>query len=362
MFDKFRKLADRLDEIDRVMADPAVAGDPAKASALMKERARIVKWATKYRDYEQTLKRLDEAREMARAEKDPELRKMAEEETRELEAAEAKARSEMEEELLSADEDSSRSAIVEIRGGVGGDEASLFAGELMEMYLKYAKRRGWSVELIEVDKTDLGGLNKATFTIEGDDVYRFLRFESGTHRVQRVPATEASGRVHTSTATVAIMPQAEDVEIEINDKDVRIDTYSAGGPGGQHVNKTQSAVRLTHLPTGIVVQCQDQRSQIRNRDLAFRWLRAKLYEHEQSKRKKAMSDLRRAQIGTGDRSEKIRTYNFHDSRVTDHRIGFSVHNLPEFLQGDFDEMIGELQKAERAEKLKVLAAADKKTT
>ncbi len=355
MFDKFKKMAERLDEIDRLMTQPEVAGNSAKAQILMKERARLLKWATKYREFEALLKRKAEAEHMAKAETDPELRAMADEEIKACAADEAKLRAEMEEELLSADEDSGRNVIVEIRPAAGGDEAALFASELMEMYLKFAKARGWTVELLDIQKSDLGGLKYANFSVEGEEVYRHLRFESGTHRVQRVPATEASGRVHTSTATVAVMPQAEDVEIDINDKDVRIDTYSAGGPGGQHVNKTQSAVRLTHIPTNIVVQCQDQRSQIRNRELAFRWLRAKLYEHEQSKQKKALSDLRRSQIGTGDRSEKVRTYNFHDNRVTDHRIGFSVHNLAEFLGGDIGEMIGELQKADRAEKLKILA-------
>jgi peptide chain release factor 1 len=359
MFEEFRKQADRVDEIDRLLIDPAVAADPARCSALLKERSRLVKWATKYRDHEKTLKQLAEAEAMAAGEKDPELRELAGLEVRELKDTESKMRHEMEEQLLSADADTSRSVIVEIRPGVGGDEAALFAQELLQMYLKFTKRRGWTPDLIEVVNTDLGGLNYATFSVEGEDVYKYMRFESGTHRVQRVPATEASGRVHTSTATVAVMPQAEDVDVVVNEKDLRIDTYSAGGPGGQHVNKTQSAVRITHLPTNIVVQCQDQRSQIRNRELAMRWLRAKLYEHEQTKQKKAMSDLRRSQIGSGDRSEKIRTYNFHDNRITDHRIAFSLHNLTGFMEGDLDLMIAKLLEADRAEKLKALGAGKK---
>jgi peptide chain release factor 1 len=360
VFEEFRKMADRVDEIDRLLADPAVAADPAKCSVLMKERARIARWGARYREYEKALRHIEEAEAMLAAGADPEFRAMAEDEARALRPEVERMRREMEEHLLSADSESSRSVIVEIRPGVGGDEAALFAQELLQMYLKYAKRKGWTTELIEVVNRELGGLNYGTFSIEGEEVYRHLRFESGTHRVQRVPATEASGRVHTSTATVAVMPQAEDVEISINDKDLRIDTYSAGGPGGQHVNKTQSAVRITHLPTNIVVQCQDQRSQIRNRELAMRWLRAKLYEHEQSKQQKVLSDLRRSQIGSGDRSEKIRTYNFHDNRVTDHRIGFSLHNLAEFMEGYIDEMIGKLQEADRAEKLKALGAGKKK--
>src|SRR5262245_7492457 len=359
MFEEFKKQADRVDEIDRLLSDPAVSADPARCSTLLKERSRLVKWAGKYRDYEKAEKDRADAESMAAGEKDSAMRELAQEEVRGLKEKAEKLKLEMEEQLLSADADTSRSVIVEIRPGVGGDEAALFAQELLQMYLKFAKRRGWTAELIEVVNTDLGGLNYATFSIEGEDVYKHLRFESGTHRVQRVPATEASGRVHTSTATVAVMPQAEDVDVTVNDKDLRIDTYSAGGPGGQHVNKTQSAVRITHLPTGIVVQCQDQRSQIRNRELAMRWLRAKLYEHEQTKQQKAMSDLRRSQIGSGDRSEKIRTYHFKDNRITDHRITFSIHDLTGFMEGDLDPMIAKLLEADRAEKLKALGAGKK---
>jgi peptide chain release factor 1 len=334
MFEDFKKQADRVDEIDRLLADPTVSADPAKCSVLLKERSRLVKWATKYRDFERIRNQLAEAESMASG--DPEMRELAQAEVRELKETEAKMRLEMEEQLLSADADTSRSVIIELRPGVGGDEAALFAQELLQMYLKYAKRKGWATDLIEVVNTALGGLNYATFSIEGEDVYKHLRFESGTHRVQRVPATEASGRVHTSTATVAVLPQAEDVDVTINDKDLRIDTYSAGGPGGQ-----------------------DQRSQIRNRELAMRWLRAKLYEHEQTKQKKAMSDLRRSQIGSGDRSEKIRTYHFKDNRITDHRIGFSIHDLTGFMEGDLDPMVVKLQEADRAEKLKALGSGQK---
>ncbi len=246
---------------------------------------------------------------------------------------------------------------MEIRPGVGGEEASLFAGELLDMYTRFAKKKGWDVQLMDVVHSDLGGLKYGVIAIEGEDVYKFLKFETGGHRVQRVPKTEASGRIHTSMATVAVLPQAEDVEVDINPQDVRIDTYSAGGPGGQHVNKTQSAVRLTHIPTGIVVQCQDQRSQTRNRELAWKALKSKLYEHFEEQKAKERRDLRRDQVGGGDRSEKKRTYNFPDSRITDTRLGASgsVHNLETFLQGDMDELMDRLLKWEREEKLKALA-------
>jgi peptide chain release factor 1 len=263
----------------------------------------------------------------------------------------------LEEMALSSDETSARSVIMEIRPGVGGEEASLFAGELLEMYERFSGKKGWDAQRMDVVHSDLGGLKYGTLAIEGEDVYKFLRFETGAHRVQRVPRTEASGRIHTSIATVAVLPQAEDVELNINPQDVRTDTYSAGGPGGQHVNKTQSAVRLTHIPTNIVVQCQDQRSQTRNRELAWKALKSKLYDHFEELKAKERRDLRRTQVGSGDRSDKIRTYNFPDNRITDTRLGASgsVHNLETFLQGDMDELMVRLLKWEREEKLKALA-------
>jgi len=246
---------------------------------------------------------------------------------------------------------------MEVRPGVGGEEAALFAGELLEMYQRYSAKKGWEVQLMDVAHSDLGGLKYGVMAIEGDDVYKYLKFETGAHRVQRVPRTEAAGRIHTSIATVAVLPQAEDVEVEVNPQDVRTDTYSAGGPGGQHVNKTQSAVRLTHIPTNIVVQCQDQRSQTRNRDLAWKALKTKLFEYFEEQKAKERRDLRRSQVGTGDRSEKIRTYNFPDSRITDVRLGAtgSIHRLEDFLLGDLDELIERLLKIERDEKLKALS-------
>ncbi len=355
MFEKLKDHARRYDEIERLIQDPAVIADSARYSALMKERAKLTKWATRYKAFQKAQADKAEAQAMMA---DPSMKELAEPELAAATKREAELRSEIEEMLLSTDETSERSVIVEVRPGVGGDEAALFANELRRMYVKYATRLGWGCEQLEVIETELGGLKYGTFTMEGDDVYKYMRFESGTHRVQRVPATEASGRVHTSTATVAVMPQAEDVDVELNLADIRIDTYSAGGPGGQHVNKTQSAVRLTHGPTNIVVQCQDQRSQIRNRELAFRWLKARLYEHVLEKAAKERSDLRRNQIGTGDRSAKIRTYNFHDNRVTDGRLGSaeSFHNLAEILDGDLTEVHAALLAEDRALKLKALTS------
>ncbi|MBI2932961.1 MAG: peptide chain release factor 1 [Planctomycetes bacterium] len=355
MLDQVKKHVDRSDEIERLLADPAVASDPLRSAALLRERASLAKWVAPWRELDSVRKQKADAHAMLQGESDPELRKMAQAEIEALDAREGPLLKRLEEMLLDTDEESSRNVIIEIRPGVGGEEAALFASELLRMYMKYAERRGWKVDLMDTQVTDLGGLKYGSLSVEGEDVYKYLRYESGTHRVQRVPATEASGRVHTSTATVAVMPQAEDVDVEINPADLQVDTFSAGGPGGQHVNKTQSAVRITHLPTGVVVACQTQRSQIQNRKLALQWLRARLYERQQEEKARRRRDLRRSQIGTGDRSEKIRTYNFHDNRITDHRITFSVHNLAGFLEGDLDLMIGKLLEVEREEKLKKLA-------
>jgi peptide chain release factor 1 len=354
MLDQIRQKAARFDEIERLIQDPNVISQPAQYAALMKERGQLLKSVQPYKELESVRKQKAEAQALLT---DPDLKEEAEKEVASLEKREAELVALLEEMALSSDATSSRSIIMEIRPGVGGEEASLFAGELLEMYTRFAGRKGWDVQLMDVVHSDLGGLKYGTVAIEGEDVYKFLKFETGAHRVQRVPKTEASGRIHTSIATVAVLPQAEDVEIEINPQDVRIDTYSAGGPGGQHVNKTQSAVRLTHTPTGIVVQCQDQRSQTRNRELAWKALKTKLYEHFEEQKAKERRDLRRTQVGSGDRSDKIRTYNFPDSRITDTRLGASgsVHNLDAFLQGDMDELMDRLLKWEREEKLKALA-------
>lgn len=354
MLDQIKAKAARFDQIEQLIQDPAVISNPAQYGALMKERGQLIKKIQPYKDLEGVQKQKKDAEALL---SDPDLKAEAEAEVASLARREKDLLAVLEEMALSSDETSARSVIMEIRPGVGGEEASLFAGELLEMYTRFAGKKGWDVQLMDVVHSDLGGLKYGTLAIEGEDVYKFLKFETGAHRVQRVPRTEAAGRIHTSIATVAVLPQAEDVEIEINPQDVRTDTYSAGGPGGQHVNKTQSAVRLTHIPTNIVVQCQDQRSQTRNRELAWKALKSKLYEHFEEQKAKERRDLRRTQVGSGDRSDKIRTYNFPDTRITDTRLGASgsVHNLQTFLQGDMDELMERLLKWEREEKLKALA-------
>ena len=352
MYDKIRSMIDRCGEIDRLLADPEVARNPSRSTALMKERAKLAKVADLAGELEKVRSEKAEAQGMA---SDPEMKGMAQEEIRTLTIREKDLIHHLEDLVLVSDRNSDRSAILEIRPGTGGEEAALFAAELLRMYQKYAEKRGWKLQTVDLAGTNLGGVKYANISIDGDEVYKYLRFESGTHRVQRVPRTEAAGRIHTSAATVAVLPQAEEVDVAINPKDLKIDTYSAGGPGGQHVNKTQSAVRITHLPTNIVVQCQNERSQIRNRDLAMRWLRSRLYDHLQREQNKQISDLRRTQVGSGDRSEKIRTYNYPQNRITDHRIKFSVHNLEEFLAGELDEMLAKLLEVDRDKKLQALS-------
>ncbi len=353
MLDQIREKAARYDEIDKLIQDPAVISQPAQYAALMKERGRLLKVVAPFKELESVQAQKKDVQALLA---DPEMKAEAEIEVATLAKREAEIVAKLEEMALSNDAQEAKSAIMEIRPGVGGEEASLFARELLDMYVRFAQRKGWDVQLMDVVHTDLGGLKYGTLAIEGDDVYKFLKFETGAHRVQRVPKTEASGRIHTSIATVAVLPQADDVEVEVNPQDVRIDTYSAGGPGGQHVNKTQSAVRLTHVPTGLVVQCQDQRSQTRNRELAWKALKTKLYERYEELKARERRDLRRTQVGSGDRSDKIRTYNFPDSRVTDTRLGASgsIHKFEAFLLGDLDELMDRLLKWEREEKLKAL--------
>ncbi|HOC81568.1 MAG TPA: peptide chain release factor 1, partial [Synergistales bacterium] len=304
-----------------------------------------------YREYRNTRSRLEEARELTHS-GDPELSELAREETRELEPKMEELESSLQVLLLPKDPNDDKSVIVEIRAGTGGEEAALFAGDLFRMYSLFAESNGWGIEVLNTNETGIGGYKEVVFRIDGQGAYSQLKFESGVHRVQRVPVTESSGRIHTSTATVAVLPEAEDVDVEVRQEDLKIDTYRASGAGGQHVNMTDSAVRITHLPTGLVVTCQDERSQIKNRIRAMNFLRAKLYDLELRQQQEKMAAERKGQVGTGERSERIRTYNFPQNRVTDHRIGLTLHRLDSMLEGDLQEMISALVMADQAEKLR----------
>ena len=334
------------------MNDPQVTADMKRYVKLSKDYKDLQPVVKAYRDYKSLLDTIDECKELLETEKDAELRDMAKEE---LVAAQER-REKMEEEirilLIPADPQDSKNAVVEIRGGTGGDEACIFAGDLFRMYTRYCEKKHWKVEVTDFNEGTSGGYKDITFTVTGDGVYGLLKYESGVHRVQRVPATETQGRIHTSAAGVVVLPEAEEFDVELNMSDVRIDTFCASGPGGQCVNTTYSAVRLTHIPTGIVVSMQDQKSQIKNKEKAISILRTRLYEREYNKYMEELSSKRKTMVATGDRSEKVRTYNYPQSRVTDHRIGWSMHNLPAFMDGDIEECIEALQLAENAEKLK----------
>jgi peptide chain release factor 1 len=350
MWDAVKKVEARFDEITELLGRPEVASDPRKLRDLSKERARLdrtVKTLAEYRRVERTVKD-DEA---AIASGDAELSELARAELPELREKQTKLEEELKRLLLPQDPDDDKNVIVEIRAGVGGEEAALFAANLYRMYSKYAEKRGWKQEILSSAPADAGGIKEITFSLEGDGVYREMKFESGVHRVQRVPDTEASGRIHTSAATVAVLPEVEDVDIEIAEKDLRVDVYRAGGPGGQGVNTTDSAVRITYLPTGLVVTCQDERSQIKNRAKAMKVLRARLYDQRLQEQQAKYAAQRKSQVSTGDRSVKIRTYNFPQSRVTDHRIGLTLHSLPNFMEGDIAEMSEALLSADVAERL-----------
>ena len=314
----------------------------------MKEHAEIEEVALKYKEYKQVQQSIEEAQEMLN---DPEMKELAEEELYENKEKLPKIEEELKILLIPKDPDDDKNIISEIRAGAGGDEAALFAGTLYRMYSMYAERKHWKIEVLNENETGLGGYKEISFMVTGKGVYSRLKFESGVHRVQRVPETEASGRIHTSTATVAVLPVVEDVQIEINPADIKLEVFRASGAGGQHVNKTSSAVRLIHIPTGIVAECQTERSQTQNREYAMKLLKSRLYEVEKQKRDSELANERKSQVGSGDRSEKIRTYNYPQGRITDHRIGLSIYQMENFLNGDLDEMIDNLIAADRAEKL-----------
>lgn len=351
MIDKLKKISERFDDVSKQVVLPENISDNKKYKALMKEYSTLSPIVEAYNKYIAIEKDLEEARHILSTETDVELRDLAEEEINS-----SKKKLEMQKEnlkvlLLPKDENDDKNVIVEIRGGAGGDEASLFASVLMRMYGKYAERKRWKVEFLSRNETELGGIKEVVFKIIGKGAYSDLKFESGVHRVQRVPETESQGRVHTSTATIAVLPEQEDIELDIDEKDLKVDTYRSSGAGGQHVNTTDSAIRITHLPTGMVVTCQDGRSQIKNREMAMQLLKNKLYDYYQTQADTQYAENRKAQVGTGDRSERIRTYNYPQGRITDHRIGFTAYNLTEFIEGNLTEMIDALKIAEREYKL-----------
>lgn len=352
MFDKLEAIENRFEELNLRLADPSVINDTEQYMKLMKEHAELSDIVEKFREYKACKKELEDAREMLDENPDKELEKMIQQEIKNAQSNMERIEKELKILLMPKDPNDEKNVIIEIRGGAGGEEAALFAADLYRMYTHYAENRGWTVSLIDSNPTEIGGFKEIVFEIEGKGAYSRLKFESGVHRVQRVPSTESSGRIHTSTATVAVLPEVDDVpEVEINPNDIEVDTFRASGAGGQHVNKTSSAIRITHIPTGIVVTCQDQRSQHKNRDKAMKVLKARLYEMEMQKKNSELAENRKSQVGTGDRSERIRTYNFPQRRVTDHRIGFTLYQIEEFLNGDMDELIDALITTEQAEKL-----------
>lgn len=349
MFDNLDAVEKNYEELTKKISDPEVISNQNEWRKMMKEQSDLEPIVQKYREYKNVQKELEEAKEMLN---DKELKELAEEEMLAAKEKLPVLEEELKMLLIPKDPDDEKNVICEIRAGAGGDEAALFAGTLFRMYSMYCDRKHWKLEVLNENPTELGGYKEISFMIKGKGAYSRLKFESGVHRVQRVPETEASGRIHTSTATVAVLPEVEDVDVEINQADIRMEVFRASGAGGQHVNKTSSAVRLIHIPTGMVAECQTERSQVQNRDYAMKLLRSRLYEKEKAERDSELENQRRSQIGNADRSEKIRTYNYPQGRITDHRIGVSIYQMDNFLNGDLDDMIDNLIAADTAEKLK----------
>jgi len=349
--ERLREIELRYDEVEREMASPAVATDPERLRELGKTHAELGEIVRPFRVFREAERQAEDARELARAEADPEMAAFFREEAERADAKVKELRADLEALLVPKDPNDGKDVVVEIRAGAGGQEAALWAGELLEMYRAYAERRRWRVDVLSLSGSDLGGLKEAALEVRGRDAYARLKHESGVHRVQRVPVTESSGRIHTSTATVAVMPEADEIEIEIKPDDIEMEVFHSSGPGGQSVNTSNSAVRLRHKPSGIVVACQEERSQLQNREKAMRLLRARLYQLAQEEAMQREAASRRSKVGTGDRSEKIRTYNFPESRVTDHRVKVTVHQLPAVLDGDLDPFVDALLAAERTEQL-----------
>ena len=352
MFEKLELIEKRLEEINERLMDPVTVSNPEEYKKLMKEHKSLVAVVEKFREYKKQKAAFDEAKEMLTSNGvEKELREIAQEQFDESRAAMEQINDELRVLLLPRDPNDDKNVIIEIRGGAGGEEAALFASTLYRMYTMYAEAKRWKTEIISLNETELGGIKEVSFSIDGEGAYSRLKFESGVHRVQRVPETESQGRVHTSTVTVAVLPEAEDVELEINPADLQIDTFRSSGAGGQHINKTESAIRITHLPTGTVVECQDERSQFKNKDKAMKVLRSRLLDTKRREQENQIASERRSQVGTGDRSERIRTYNFPQGRLTDHRIGYTSYRLEENLNGNLDDLFDALITADQALKL-----------
>src|ERR671918_508714 len=356
LFDKLRQIEERSEEIDRALGDPAIYSRTGELARLRKEQSDLQETVERFREYRDVLKRIGEARHILGEGGDRELHELAQAEIDELTGRQATLEADLKRLLLPRDPNDDKNVFVEIRAGAGGDEAALFAADLARMYTRYAERQRWKVEIMDSSATGVGGLKDVILFVQGRGAWSRLKFERGVHRVQRVPVTESAGRIHTSTVTVAVLPEAEDVEVKVDERDLRVDVYRSSGPGGQGVNTTDSAVRITHLPTGLVVTCQDERSQIKNRAKAMRVLRARLLERAQEEQQAAIAADRRSQVGTGERSERIRTYNFAQNRVADHRIGLTLHRLPEILEGEIDELIEALAAADQTERLQKVAS------
>ncbi|MCA0971038.1 peptide chain release factor 1 [Halobacillus litoralis] len=351
MIERLQTLEDRYEKLNELLSDPEVISDTNKLREYSKEQSGLQETVAAYREYKDVTSQLDDAKAMLEDKLDNEMAEMVKEEINELSEQKVDLEERLKILMLPKDPNDDKNVIMEVRGAAGGDEASLFAGDLYRMYSRYAEQQGWKTEVIEANSNDVGGFKEIIFMVSGERAYSKLKFENGAHRVQRVPETESGGRIHTSTATVVVMPEAEEVEVEVHDKDIRVDTFASSGPGGQSVNTTMSAVRLTHEPTGIVVSCQDEKSQIKNKEKAMKVLRARIYDKFQREAQEELDESRKSAVGTGDRSERIRTYNFPQTRVTDHRIGLTLQKLDQILQGNMSEIIDALLIEEQTKKL-----------
>lgn len=358
MLDRLNFLENKYDELSIKISDPSIMQNQKEWQKLCKEHAELEELVIKYRQYKKALEQIEENKELLKEETDRDMKDMIQEDIKSLTEEKDQTEEELKILMLPKDPNDSKNVFIEIRGGAGGEEAALFASNLFRMYIKYAEKNGWKHEIMSSNETDIGGFKEVVFMVKGNGAYSKFKYESGVHRVQRVPDTESSGRIHTSTATVAVLPEVDDVEVEINPNDLKIDVFRASGNGGQCVNTTDSAVRITHLPTGLVVACQDEKSQLKNKEKAMKVLRSRLYEAAEAERAAGIAEDRKSQVGSGDRSERIRTYNYPQGRVTDHRIGLTLYKLESYLNGDIDEVINALITADQAEKMKQMGNTD----